>query len=114
VTTELDLGEEGLGPGDMFLVTDVPMNSEGRRIGTMEGIETILAAAHDGTVSQELTLRLTGGEVMVEGVVRHDDAPYELAVVGGTERYLKARGQLEYLGDDEQAKVSRLRLTVTN
>ena len=110
--TYVDLGKKGEGPGDLFLFGRVPMHARGERVGTLEGAETIISAAHIGTVAQDLTLRLPGGRVMVSGAGRHDDTPFQLAVVGGTGRFLKARGMLVALGEDEERKVSIYRLTI--
>ena len=110
--TYVDLGKKGEGPGDLFLFGRIPMHARGERVGTLEGTETIISAAHIGTVTQEVTLRLPGGRVMVSGAGRHDDTPFQLAVVGGTGRFLKARGMLVVVGEDEERKVSIWRLTI--
>jgi len=110
VTRHVDLGKQGISAGDVFLVTGVPMNADGERIGTMDGLETIVSTAHDGTVSQQLTLRLARGMIMLEGVGRHTDTPFRLAVVGGTRDYAFARGQLTLLREDNTHGVVFFRL----
>ena len=102
--TYIDLGSPGEGPGDVFLVADLPVLIDGQRIGSLEGTETIVSGAHDGTVSQQVTLRLPGGSVMLEGVGRHDDSPFRLAVVGGTGTFNRARGEMVVVGEDEPNK----------
>ena len=102
--TYIDLGSPGQGPGDIFLIADLPVLVGGKRIGSLEGTETILSDAHDGTVSQQATVRLPGGNVMLEGVGRHDDSPFRLAVVGGTGNFNRARGEMVVVGEDEPNK----------
>lgn len=110
--TLIDLGTKGVGPGDSFLFTGQPLLSHGSRIGTLEGIETILSSTHNGIVSQQATLRLRGGRVMVEGIGRHDDKPFRLAVVGGTGKYIYATGQLTVLGADQKHKQTLWKLVL--
>ena len=76
-TSTTSTWEAGLGPGDMFTITGLPVHDEttGRRIGSVDATETILSAWHDGTVIQEATYRLRGGTVTVSGALRHTDHP---------------------------------------
>jgi hypothetical protein len=108
----LDLGRKGLGPGDVFTITGLPVHDEdtGRRVGATDGAETILSARHDGTVLQEMTYRFRGGTVTVAGALRHTDDPMRLPVTGGTGDYVGVTGQLEELFEDEDRKVSVFRL----
>jgi hypothetical protein len=108
----VDLGAKGVGPGDLFLITGLPMRADGKRIGTMEAVETILSARHDGTVGLQVTLRLPGGNVMIDGIGRHTDQPFRLAVVGGTGKYSNVRGQLVLVREDEERKVTIERLVI--
>ena len=111
-TRYVDLGKKGISAGDLFLTTGTPVYAQGKRIGTMDGVETIVTAAHDGTVSQQGTLRLAGGNIMLEGIGRHTDTPFRLAVVGGTRDYAFARGQLTVLREDNSRGVVVFRLIV--
>ena len=111
-TRHVDLGKKGISAGDLFLGTGAPVYAQGKRIGTMDGVETIVSAAHDGTVSQQGTLRLAGGNIMLEGIGRHTDTPFRLAVVGGTGNYAFARGQLTVLREDDSRGVVVFRLIV--
>jgi hypothetical protein len=108
-TRHVDLGRKSPrgGPGDLFLATGVPLSDEqtGRRVGTLEGVETVLSAAHGGTVSFSGTLRLQGGTLQVEGVIRHSDRHPALAVVGGTGDYAGASGEMTD-AEDEKRKLS--------
>lgn len=108
----VDLAKHGIGPGDMFLFTEVPMLSEDTttRIGLIDGTETIASARHDGTVEMNMTLRLPDGLVMVAGVVRHNDKPFALPVVGGTGAYSHATGQWTQLREDRREKVTIIRV----
>ena len=113
-THHIDLGKKSPrgGPGDMFLVTEVPLNNEstGRRAATLEGTETILSAAHNGIVSFDGTIRLHDGTIQLAGVTRHD-RPGRLAITGGTGAYAGARGEMTD-SEDETRKVSIERITL--
>ena len=110
----IDLGKQGLGPGDMFTITGLPVHDEttGRRIGSVDAAETILSAWHDGTVIQEATYRLRGGTVTVAGALRHTDHPPRLPVTGGTGDYLGVTGQLIDLREDDDRNVTIFRLVL--
>jgi hypothetical protein len=103
-----------LGAGDMFLVTDLPVldGRTGRRLGQSDGVELILSARHAGTVTDQTTLRLPGGHVEIDGIIRHTDAPLRMTVTGGTGRYAGVSGQLTLLREDTDRKVSVMRLTL--
>jgi hypothetical protein len=68
---------------------------------------------HDGTVVGQGTLRLPGGHVELDGVVRHTDSPFRASVTGGTGRYLGVGGQLTLLKEDHVRKVVVMRLELT-
>jgi hypothetical protein len=92
----VDLGRKGIGPGDLFYGTAAPLLDvdNGRRVGTQEGIETLISGAHDGTVAMAGAIRLAGGRIEFAGTVRHSDPGTPLAVVGGTGAYAGARGEM--------------------
>jgi hypothetical protein len=113
-TKYVNLSKPALGPGDMFLTTGVPMLSEGtaKRIGVEDGTETVVSVAHDGTVEMNTTLRLHDGLVMLSGVVRHTDTPFRLPVVGGTGAYANATGQMTELREDDDRKVTVIKVAL--
>ena len=86
----IDRGKKGIGPGDLVLAVDMPVldNRTGKPIGTSDAVELIVSARHDGTVTSQSTLRLPGGHIELDGVVRHTDKPFRITVTGGTGRYL--------------------------
>lgn len=108
----IDTGKKGIGPGDLFLGVGLPIldDSTGERIGTSDAVELILSARHHGTVTSQSTLRLAGGHIDLDGVVRHTDQPFRVTVTGGTGRYLGVGGQLTLLRSDEDRKVDIMRL----
>ena len=110
----IDLGKKGLGPGDMFTITGLPVHDEntGRRIASVDADETILSARHDGTVIQEATYRFADGTVTVAGAIRHTDHPIRLPVTGGTGEYVGVTGQLRELREDNDRKVVIFRLVL--
>jgi hypothetical protein len=111
----LDRGRKGPSAGDVFLLTDQPVNDEhtGRRIGAADAVELILSGRHDGTVTSQSTLRLPGGHVEVDGIIRHTDDPIRVTVTGGTQRFAGAGGQMVLLRADPDRKVSIVRLELT-
>ena len=112
-THEIDLGRKGIGAGDMFLSTDAPLRDEqtGRRAGTLDGMETILSAAHNGTVHIVGAIRLRDGRIEVAGTLRHTDREQALAIIGGTGAYANVRGEVTE-SEDERRKVAIMRITL--
>src|SRR4051794_24643624 len=80
----INRGPKSLGPGDQFLSTGMPVldNATGNRIGTSDAVELIVSTRHDGTVVSQGTLRLRGGHVELDGIVRHTDSPFRASVTG--------------------------------
>jgi hypothetical protein len=102
----VDLGKKGMSPGDVILHTRSPAIDDrtGRRLGTSDGIETILSLKHEGTVAVSDTVRLPGGRIEVAGTVRHGDRRQALAVIGGTGRFANVRGEVTITEDTEQKR----------
>ena len=111
-TRFIDAEPKGLGPGDVFLLTGQPIfdNHTGKRIGSGDAVELIVSARHDGTVTNQSTLRLTGGHVDIDGIIRHTDDPLQMTVTGGTGNYLGVTGQLTMIKEDAHRKVTIMRL----
>jgi hypothetical protein len=112
-TRMLDLGKKGIGPGDMALSTDVPLRDEqtGRKVGELDGMETILSGAHNGTVHSVAAIRLRDGRIELTGTLRHTDRGQAFAVVGGTGAYAKARGDVT-VRENERRKVNIMRVAL--
>jgi hypothetical protein len=108
----VDFGRKGITPGDLFLAVGMPVfdNTSGKRIGSQDVVELILSARHDGTVTAQTTLRLHGGRIDIDGVIRHTDKPLRMSVTGGTGRFAGVSGQITLLKEDEHRKVSLMRL----
>jgi len=82
----------------------------GRRIGAADAVELILSGRHDGTVTRQSTLRLPGGHVEVNGIIRRTDDPIRVTVIGGTDQFAGAGGQMVLLRENADRKVSVVRL----
>ena len=108
----LDAGKKGLGPGDQFFLTDLPVYEHGtsHRIGSLDAVELILSARHDGTVTEDSTYRFPGGTVNTHCILRHTDDPNRCAVSGGTGDYLGVSGQITYVRENSKRKVNVMRL----
>jgi hypothetical protein len=108
----IDRGPNGLGAGDLILSTGQPIldNASGQRVGTGDSVELIVSKRHDGTVVSRGTLRLHGGHIDIDGVVRHSDSPFRVSVTGGTGIYLGTGGQLTLIKEDPARKVVIMRL----
>ena len=110
---QVDVGKRGFSAGDMFTVTGQPMSDEtsGRRVGSLDAMETVVSRLHDGTAAMAATLRLADGTVHGAGIIRHTDAPPRLPVTGGTGAYAGARGQVTITEDDARKRtIMRLEL----
>ena len=112
----IDRGPKGLGAGDLILSTGQPIldNASGHRVGTSDSVELIVSKRHDGTVVNRGTLRLPGGHVDIDGVVRHTDSPFRVSVTGGTGTYLGTGGQLTLIKEDPARKVVIMRLQLVH
>ena len=105
----VDTGKKGLGPGDQFLVVGMPImdNVTGEQLGTTDAVEMMMfPKRHQGTVTMHYTLRLRGGHIDLDGVVRHSDKPFRIPVTGGTGRYLGVGGQLTLLKEDRRRNIN--------
>jgi hypothetical protein len=111
----IDRGPKGVGAGDLILSTGMPIldNASGERVGSGDAVELIVSKRHDGTVVDQSTLRLPGGHVDIDGVVRHTDSPFHVSVTGGTGRYLGTGGQLTLIREDSERKVVVMKLELT-
>jgi hypothetical protein len=111
----VDLGKNGLSPGDMFVSSDMPVSnaSTGKKLGSMDGWEIILSAHHNGTVAGTTLLRLPDGNVTIDGTVRHTDDPNTFAVTGGTGTYAGVSGTMEVVRENTRRKVVIMRLELT-
>jgi hypothetical protein len=108
----IDTGKKGIGPGDLFLGVGMPVldNATGEQIGTSDAVELIVSGRHDGTVTSQSTMRLPGGHIELDGIVRHTDEPFRTSVAGGTGAYLGVRGQITLLKSDKDRKVEVMKL----
>jgi hypothetical protein len=85
-------------------------DATGERLGVGDFVELIVSGRHDGTVTNQSTLRLEGGHIDLDGIIRHTDDPSQTPVVGGTGRYVGVTGQLTMVREDSKRKVSVMRL----
>jgi len=109
----IDAGKKGLGPGDLFLVVGLPIldHATGEQLGTSDAVEMmLLPRRHHGTVTMQTTLRLPGGHIDLDGVVRHSDQPFRMTVTGGNGRYLGVSGQLTLLRENRHRNINVMRL----
>lgn len=115
-TQYIDQGKNGDSPGDLYLSTGSPVldNATGRRIGSSDAVELIVSLRHNGTVTSQSTLRLPGGHVELDGVVRHSDDPFRISVTGGTGRYQGMGGQLTLIRENNQRKVTIMKLELVH
>jgi hypothetical protein len=109
----VDVGKEGFGPGDMFLSTDVPMYDAQteKRVGSSDGIETMVSLRHKGTVMLHGRARLPDGVVELTALLRHSDREQTGIVVGGTGAYAGARGYATIV-EDRKHKRNVITLTL--
>jgi hypothetical protein len=110
----IDLGKKGLGAGDLFVGSDLPVSnpSTGKKVGSMDGWEIILSAHHNGSVAGGTALRLADGNVIIDGMVRHTDDPNVFAVTGGTGSYVGVGGTMTVVRENTRRKVVIMRLEI--
>jgi hypothetical protein len=96
--TDIDVGAEGNSPGDVAVfVRPVFNEDETERVGTGAGHCTILRVGEPQNWLAECSIThvLQDGSIMVQGLVRPRVAETSvLAIVGGTGKYQKTRGQM--------------------
>jgi hypothetical protein len=108
----IDNGKKGITSGDLFIGVGMPIldHATRKKVGTSDAVELILAGRHDGTVTGQTTLRLPGGHIDLDGIIRHTDKPLRWTVTGGTGRYAGVGGQLVLLKENSRRKVEVMRL----
>jgi hypothetical protein len=110
---QLDLGDTGIGVGDRFVFGD-ELSRNGERIGEDGGecVITHVESETSQTANCVVTLSLPGGQITVQGLVTFtaDQAPFTVAVTGGTGRYRDADGEatVETVSDTEDRLIIHL------
>ncbi len=93
----LDLGTSGFGPGDQDLFTGA-ITRGGRKVGHLVGSCTTVRANHTSADQLcEFVLRLGTAQINASGTVtsgRQGPGTFRLPIVGGTDRYRDAGGQI--------------------
>jgi hypothetical protein len=92
---EVDLGEQGFGPGDRFTFFE-HLFREGERVGDSGGECVIVhLEGQAATGNCVATLRLPGGQITLQALVdfAEEEEPFTVAVTGGTGRYRDADGE---------------------
>jgi hypothetical protein len=109
----VDQGKKGISPGDMFLSTDLPIYDAqtGRRIGSSDGMETMVSLRHNGTAMLYGSARLADGRIELAALLRHSDREQTGVVVGGTGAYAGARGSATIV-EDRKHKRNVITLTL--
>lgn len=102
-SAQVDLGRKDFSPGDVFTTYGETLLDArtGERRGSSDGLSQVISRRSKGTMSMSGTLRLAGGTLQMQGVLRHSDPAQTLAVVGGTGAYEGARGSVMVSSDDK-------------
>ena len=95
-SAEVDLGRKGFSPGDVYTTTGERLvdPSSGERVGSSDGVSTVVGRAAKGTMAMTGTIRLADGTILLQGILRHGDAKQSLPITGGTGAYEGARGSV--------------------
>ncbi len=115
---DLDLGEQGFGPGDQYVfASDLFRQDDGRPTGDDAGACTfarIDEAAGASVAHCVATLRLPRGQITLQGLVTftEDLGSFDVAVTGGTGRYAGAGGTatVRPMSETEERHTLRLHL----
>ena len=123
--THVDNAPTGIGPGDRFeFVEDLFTWGTQDKVGSDSGdcvlVQVVLDEKknpQDGEAQCSVTLALPGGDVAVVGHFKFSTPSVELAVVGGTGKYVGAKGWVvgTDLSDEEDPtdKIERLQVYLT-
>ncbi len=97
----------------MFLSTDVPVSDAqtGKRVGSSDGMETMVSLRHKGTAMLYGRSRLHDGVIELAALLRHSDSQQTAIVVGGTGAYAGARGYATIV-EDRKHKRNVITLTL--
>ncbi|MGH8892838.1 MAG: dirigent protein [Actinomycetes bacterium] len=109
---EIDVGEEGFGLGDQFVFSDWLFRGD-EQVGRTGGVCTFThvdEATFAATAQCLGTLELPKGQITVQGLVTFTDeeAPFWVAVTGGTGAYKTAKGQMRVTPVDETTERFRV------
>jgi hypothetical protein len=102
----IDIGDQGLSPGDPVVVTEQLM-SGGRTVGR---VDTICTMTHTPPRARcAATAVLPGGDISTVGILVNPTQPHTEAITGGTGKFKQARGTAKIRpgtgGDDVTFKV---------
>src|SRR5215216_3724833 len=102
----IDIGDQGLSPGDPVVVTE-QLASGGRTVGR---VDTICTMTHTPPRARwAATAVLPGGDISTAGILVNPTQPHTEAITGGTGKFKRARGTATIrpgkAGDDVTFKV---------
>jgi hypothetical protein len=109
---EVDLDPAGFGVGDRFVFSQ-DLSRGGEKVGE-SAVECVFVRAGDQTSTANCvgSFTLPGGQIAAQGLVTftQEDAPFSVAVTGGTGRYSEAEGELhvETVSETEERLTFRL------
>src|SRR4051794_30451801 len=102
--TTVDLGPSGKSPGDIYVFTAGVKTRSGRRIGVLRGMQMSIKLERSAeTVQAQLTfLFANGSQIVVGGIGQFPlggtglltNRSYRRPILGGSGRYIGARGEL--------------------
>lgn len=92
----IDQGPHGPSLGDESVFAGIVNNgSDSRRVGSFGGTLTSITT-DDSVFAATIDLRLSGGQLAIQGIFDPAASPIVHAITGGTGRYLGARGQFSF------------------
>jgi allene oxide cyclase-like protein len=112
---DLDLGEKGFGLGDQFVFSDTLFRGD-KQVGRDGGSCTIVQFTTETepvTVNCVVTLELRRGQLTAQGLITFaeaNDAPFFVAITGGTHAYKTAHGQIRVTSVDDATDLLRVEL----
>jgi len=88
--TDVDLGDKGEGPGDEEIFTQDLFDTSGHAVGHAAGVCVVVS---ESAVQCHATDVINGDQLLVAGLIDFDDSGFTVAIVGGTGRFHRARGE---------------------
>jgi hypothetical protein len=101
--TQIDVGKKGFSVGDSFVFVE-QLLANGKSVGHDRIVCTHVANTRSDAESCTGTVELAGGTIQLAGLA--SEGPFTVAVVGGTGRYVGARGSARIVSQNAKGSIA--------